>query len=526
MNRRKSGVLLHITSLPGDEGTGTLGKNAYQFVDFLAKSNQKLWQILPLGQVGYGDSPYQCYSAFGGNTQLIDLEMLVKDGWLTKADLSVKTLFSRNFGNAQGDLQAEHRNARQDERSRSLISETAQNRLQKADFEAARKWKLPLLQKAYANFQKNTAPFISEYFYFQYEHKWWLEDFALFMALKDHSNGESWSSWPVEIKFRKPAAVLQYREKLKDGIDFWMFTQWLFFRQWHQLKKYANEKGIEIIGDVPLYVSTDSADVWANADIFHLDEDLNPTHVGGVPPDYFSKTGQLWGNPVFDWQRLEERQFDWWISRLRFNINMFNLVRIDHFRGLESYWSVPAGEKTAIHGKWEAAKGYQLLTKFKHDFGSLPFIAEDLGVITPEVEKLRDDMHLMGIKVLQFAFGSNAKNENLPHNYKPNFLACTGTHDNDTTLGWLNSVKGKEKKMVRQYLGEGETALSNAIEMVFASTAKLAIVPMQDILRLGTEARMNIPGTATGNWGWRFEWKLLLPSHGKNLKELTEKYNR
>ncbi|HSM48666.1 MAG TPA: 4-alpha-glucanotransferase, partial [Draconibacterium sp.] len=442
MTNRKGGILLHITSLPGDDGTGTLGKNAYKFVDFLAKSKQKLWQILPLGQVGYGDSPYQCYSAFAGNIQLIDLDMLSEDGWLNKSEIK-----SPGFNKT------------------------------KADFVGAKLWKLPLLHRSYEKFQKNIDPWLNEYFYFQYEHKWWLHDFALFMALKDYFNGESWSDWPDEIKFRKPEAVKKYSELLKVEIDFWMFMQWQFFRQWHRLKKYANEKGVEIIGDVPLYVSTDSADVWSNTDIFLLDERLNPTFVGGVPPDYFSKTGQLWGNPVFNWQRLEERQFDWWMSRLRFNINMFNLVRIDHFRGLESYWSVPAGEKTAINGKWEAAKGYQLLMKFRHEFGSLPFIAEDLGMITPEVEKLRDDLHLTGIKVLQFAFGSDAKNMNLPHNYKPNFLVCTGTHDNDTTLGWLTSAKGKEKKMIHKYLGEPEQALQNAIEAVWASTAKMAIVP-------------------------------------------------
>jgi len=491
MNKRKSGILLHITSLPGSEGTGTLGKNAFQFVDLLVKTKQKLWQILPLGQVGYGNSPYQCYSAFAGNIQLIDLELLAKEGWLTKADLKAPA-FS----------------------------------VQKADFEAAGKWKLPLLMKAYENFQKNTAPFINEYFYFQYEHDWWLNDFALFMALKEHFGGVSWNNWPEEIKFRKPDAMQKYAEKLKVETDTWKFFQWLFSRQWHNLKDYANEKGIEIIGDVPLYVSSDSADVWANSDIFYLDEELNPKEVGGVPPDYFSKTGQLWGNPVYNWHRLEERNFDWWISRLKFNLNMFNLVRIDHFRGLESYWSVPAGEKTAVNGKWVPAKGFELLAKFRYINGNLPFIAEDLGVITPEVEKLRDDFHLMGIKVLQFAFGSDVKNENLPHNYKNNFLVCTGTHDNDTTLGWLNSAKQKEKKMIKKYLGEGEQALQNAIEMVWASTARLAVLPMQDLLGLGTEARMNIPGTATGNWGWRFDWNNVKQDDLQNLKNLTEKYNR
>lgn len=491
MTNRKSGILLHITSLPGKEGVGTLGKNAYQFVDFLEKAKQKLWQILPLGQVGYGDSPYQCYSAFAGNVQLIDLELLAANGWLKEAETKPPAF-------NKGD----------------------------AEFNKVREWKMPLLYKAYRAFQKNTKPYIEEYLYFQYEHDWWLNDFALFMALKDFFKGDTWNNWPQEIKFRKSEAIKQYQKKLQREIDLWKFMQWQFFRQWHDLKKYANAKGIEIIGDVPLYVSTDSSDVWTNTDIFHLDENLDPIEVGGVPPDYFSKTGQLWGNPVFNWQRIEERQFDWWLARLRFNVNMFNIVRIDHFRGLESYWSVPAGEKTAINGKWEAAKGYQLLEKFKNEYGSLPFIAEDLGLITPEVEKLRDDLHLTGIKVLQFAFGSDAKNVNLPHNYKNNFLVCTGTHDNDTTLGWLTSVKGKEKKMIKRYLGEPEEALQKSIEMVYASTAKLAILPLQDVLGLGTSARMNIPGTASGNWGWRFQWKQLNQTQIRFLKELTEKYNR
>ncbi len=491
MVSRKSGILLHITSLPGKDGTGTFGKDAYKFVDILSKAKQKLWQILPLGQVGFGDSPYQCYSAFAGNIQLIDLEFLVEDGWLEKRDIKAPA-FSKS----------------------------------KAEFTKAAEWKKPVFKKAYENFQKNTKPFIEEYLYFQYEHNWWLNDFTLFMALKEFLKGESWNNWPKEIKFREPKALEKYSKKLHEEIDLWKFMQWQFFRQWHRLKDYANSKGIEIIGDVPLYVSNDSADVWANTDIFHLDENLEPTEVGGVPPDYFSKTGQLWGNPVFNWQRLEERQFDWWLSRLHFNTNMFNLVRIDHFRGLESYWSIPAGEKTAINGKWVNAKGFELLAKFRDEYGGLPFIAEDLGLITPEVEKLRDDLHLTGIKVLQFAFGSDSTNVNLPHNYKTNFLVCTGTHDNDTTLGWLNSAKGKEKKMIQKYISETEKNLSKTIEMVFASTAKMAIIPMQDILGLGTEARMNTPGTPSGNWHWRFEWKQLKREQLKNLKDLTETYNR
>jgi len=491
MTERKSGILLHITSLPGIEGTGTLGKNAFRFVDFLERSKQKLWQILPLGQVGYGDSPYQCYSAFAGNIQLIDLELLAENGLLLKSDLKYPKF----------------------------------NRTQ-SEFSRISKWKMPLLRKAFQVLNQHINLYGKEYYHFLNEHNWWLSDFALFMACKAHFEGELWNKWPNDLKYRKSKAVHKFQIELKDEIDFWKFLQWQFFSQWHRLKNYANSKGVEIIGDIPLYVSTDSADVWTNTDIFQLDENLDPTQVGGVPPDYFSQTGQLWGNPVFNWQRLEERQFDWWLARLHFNLNMFNLVRIDHFRGLESYWSVPASEKTAINGKWVNAKGFQLLAKFKEQYGSLPFIAEDLGLITPEVEKLRDDLHLTGIKVLQFAFSSNEKNTNLPHNYKNNFLVCTGTHDNDTTLGWLSSAKGKEKKMIQRYLGEPGQALQKAIETVYASTAKLAIIPLQDILGLDTKARMNIPGTPSGNWGWRFEWKQLLPSHGRTLKELTEKYNR
>ena len=491
MTNRKSGILLHITSLPGKEGIGTLGKNAFQFVDFLKKANQKMWQILPLGQVGFGDSPYQCYSAFAGNVMLIDLMLLVERGLLQKEDLK----FPKTSGT-------------------------------QTEFSKVSKWKMPLLRKAFQEFEKSFSENENEYKHFLKEHIWWLSDFALFMSCKTHFNGEVWNNWPEDLKFRKPKAIHKYQDELKNEIDFWKFLQWQFFSQWHLLKEYANSKGVEIIGDIPLYVSSDSADVWTNTDIFQLDENLNPTQVGGVPPDYFSKTGQLWGNPVFNWHRLEERQFDWWLARLHFNLNMFNLVRIDHFRGLESYWSIPAGEKTAINGVWVAAKGYQLLAKFKEQYGSLPFIAEDLGLITPEVKKLRDDLHLTGIKVLQFAFGSNAKNENLPHNFENNFLVCTGTHDNDTTLGWLTSAKRKEKKIINSYLGEPENALKNAIEMAWASTAKMAIIPIQDLLGLGPEARMNTPGTATGNWGWRFEWKQLNQTQIRYLKKLTEKYNR
>lgn len=317
------------------------------------------------------------------------------------------------------------------------------------------------------------------------------------------------------------------KQELAEEIEFGKFLQFVFFRQWHALKAYANENGVEILGDVPLYVSGDSADVWANTDIFVLDENLQPTEVGGVPPDYFSETGQLWGNPVFDWERLQKRGYDWWAARLHFNLRMFNLVRIDHFRGLESFWSVPAGEQTAINGEWIPAHGHNLLSLIKSHLGKLLFIAEDLGIITPEVDKLREDFGLPGMKVLQFAFTTDAENKDLPHNYGKNFVVYTGTHDNNTTLGWLNALEGEEKRCVKQYLkGEGKEALAELLEMALASVARTAVVPMQDVLELGEEARMNTPGTPSGNWAWRFRWSDLKNHQKRLLKSLTAKYNR
>ena len=494
MAERSSGVLLHITSLPGDEGIGTLGENAFRFVDFLVETGQKLWQILPLGPVGFGDSPYQCYSAFAGNIQLIDIDLLINEGLLKKIALKKRPRFNRK----------------------------------QTDFTEVAKWKIPLLRKAFQEFKNNiNESRQNEYNTFLDEHGWWLNDFVLFMAAKNHFKNEVWTKWPDELKFRNPEAIHKYENELVDEIEYWKFVQFLFFRQWFRLKEYANSKGIQIIGDVPLYVSTDSSDVWTNTDLFLLDENLNPTEVGGVPPDYFSETGQLWGNPVFNWQRLKERNFDWWLARLYFNSHMFNLVRIDHFRGLESYWSVPAGEKTAINGKWLPALGYELLAKFQEQFGSLPFIAEDLGLITPEVNKLRNHFNLPGMKVIQFAFTSDETSEHLPHNYDSNFVAYTGTHDNDTTLGWLGTVKNGEKNQVEKYFSKRDKkALVESLEMAWSSRAKMAIVPLQDILMLDSKARMNKPGTASGNWGWRFQWRQLKHRQRKFLQELTKKYNR
>jgi len=494
MSKRSSGILLHITSLPGSEGVGTLGEEAYRFVDFLAETKQKIWQILPLGPVGYGHSPYQCYSAFAGNALLIDLQRLVDDGWLNYTDIKARPKFSS--GNAE--------------------------------FSKVEQWKVPLLRKAFQKFQHDIyGSLYHDYQLFLKEHNWWLKDFALFMAAKSHFNNEAWTAWPDEIKFRKPVGIHKMQEKLETEIDYWKFQQFYFFRQWYALKDYANSKGIQIFGDMPLYVSTDSVDVWTNPDIFILDKKLMPKEVGGVPPDYFSDDGQLWGNPVFNWKRLEARDFDWWLARLHFNLNLFDKVRIDHFRGLEAFWAVPASEKTAKNGKWKPAKGFQVLEKLQKQLGHPSLIAEDLGYITPEVEKLRTDFNLPGMKVLQFAFLSDSSNENLPHNYESNFVAYTGTHDNDTTLGWLKSTKGEERSRAKKYLkGTSKKALRNAVESVWASVANTAVAPMQDILELGTNARMNMPGVANGNWDWRFQWKQLKNRQKEFLKTITEMYYR
>ncbi|MEN8118408.1 MAG: 4-alpha-glucanotransferase [Bacteroidota bacterium] len=494
MSSRKSGILLHITSLPGDEGIGTLGKEAYQFVDFLQETGQKLWQILPLGPAGHGNSPYQCYSAFAGSPLLIDLELLTEENLLSEKDLGKIPKFIKK----------------------------------RVEFYKVEEWKYPLLKKAFNHFRDSVFDrFRDDYYHFLDEHAWWLNDYALFMSARQHFGGVIWNDWDDKIKFRKPGALQKLSEDLVEEIDFHKFLQFLFFRQWHRLKEYANSNGVEIFGDVPLYVSTDSSDIWANTDIFQLDNNLQAVHVGGVPPDYFSETGQRWGNPVFNWQRLKERDYDWWVARLHFNLRMFNHVRIDHFRGLESFWSIPAIEESAINGDWVPAYGHELLSKLKGQLDELFFIAEDLGIITPEVDKLREDFQLPGMKVLQFAFTTNASNRDLPHNYSENFVVYTGTHDNNTTLGWLMLVEDEEKMMVERYLGgTDKEALAMAVEMVVSSVARIVIIPMQDILELGAESRMNVPGTASGNWDWRFDWSQLKVRQKKSLKELTEKYNR
>jgi 4-alpha-glucanotransferase len=489
---RSSGVLLHISSLPGNGGIGCLGKDAFQFVDFLVQAKQKIWQILPLGPVGYGNSPYQCYSAFAGNPLFIDVQQLVADRLITKDAVADQNFKDKNV-----------------------------------EFERVEEWKTPILRDAFNGFQKNFDRYKDEYHTFLQHNSWWLDDYALFRSLKTKYGESVWNTWNKKLVVRDQSAIQEAFKEMHSEIDFHRFIQFVFFRQWYKLKTYANSKGIRIIGDIPLYVSFDSVDVWANQDIFILDADSKPTQVGGVPPDYFSETGQLWGNPVFDWERVAERGFDWWLARIHFNLRMFDQARIDHFRGLESFWAVPATEKTAIVGEWLPAKGYELLGKLQEQLGTLEVIAEDLGIITPEVEKLRDDYNLPGMKVLQFAFGSDTANTNLPHNYAINFLVYTGTHDNDTSLGWFNSIEKKERKLLHRYVaGSGKQFVRNFMEYAWASSARTAIAPMQDILSLGSDARMNTPGIAAGNWGWRFAWAQVRSNHKLFLKQITAKYHR
>ena len=489
---RSSGILLHISSLPGDGGIGCMGKDAYQFVDFLAQTRQKIWQILPLGPVGYGNSPYQCYSAFAGNPMFIDVNQLVTDRLISK-DLVTEQHF----------------------------------KAKKVEFERVEAWKMILFKEAFIGFKKNFNRYKDDYETFMGYNSWLLNDYSLFRSLKSKNGETVWNTWSKELVARDWNTLQLAYQTLSEEVDFHRFLQFIFFRQWHKLKKYANSKGVSIIGDIPLYVSLDSVDVWANQDLFLFDENANPTLVGGVPPDYFSETGQLWGNPVFNWDRIAERDFDWWIARVKFNLQLFDQVRVDHFRGLESFWAVSVKEETAIVGEWLPAKGYDLFRKLKEQLGTLNVIAEDLGVITPEVEQFRDEFNLPGMKILQFAFESDPTNKDLPHNYTSNFIAYTGTHDNDTTLGWFNSIEKKERRFLRKYIdGKGKQFVENFIETVWASAAQTAIIPMQDVLGMDTEARMNTPGIASGNWDWRFTWAQIRNNHKFFLKRVTEKYNR
>ena len=469
--KRSSGILLHPTSLPGPYGIGEVGSMSKQWLNFLDRTGCGLWQVLPLGPTGFGDSPYQCFSAFAGNPYLISIESLVALDLLNESDLNEIPDFPAN----------------------------------KVDFGSLIPWKISLLNIAFQNFKKMPDHSLrSKYEAFKLDQAGWLHDFTLFMALKESYGGGSWIEWPKPIRERNPEALAKSRLIHAEAIEKQSFNQFLFFSQWEEIRKYASEKEILIIGDIPIFVSHDSADVWANPDLFYLDNTGKPTVVAGVPPDYFSETGQLWGNPLYRWEVHKASGYAWWLERLKAVLSLVDIVRLDHFRGFSGYWEIPGDAKTAQKGRWVPGPGADLFNEVRKNLGSLPIIAEDLGVITSDVTNLRLEFDLPGMKILQFAFASDAKDPFLPHNYENNCVVYTGTHDNDTARGWYERVSEEEKHTYRRYFDrDGSNAAWDLIRGVWASVAVFGLAPMQDFLNLGNEARMNYPGNPSGNWSWR-----------------------
>jgi len=495
---RSAGILLHPTSLPGKYGIGDLGNEAYKFIDFLKEAGQTIWQTFPLGPTGYGDSPYQCFSAFAGNPLLVSPEKLFEDGFLSDND---------------------------------LINPPISNP-KKIDYGQAIDYKKSILKKAYTNFKNNSNGLEKDYEKFCEAHTGWLNDFALFMACKEHHGGAVWSSWEKGLVQREKKILAEWTKKLSDEIQYQKFIQFVFFRQWQSLRKYANENGIKIIGDMPIFIAYDSSDLWANKELFTVEEEGKLTFVAGVPPDYFSATGQLWGNPLYKWDEMEKDDFLWWRKRFSSLFELVDIVRIDHFRGFEAYWKIPGDAKTAQKGKWTKAPGEKLFKSLKKHLGELPILAEDLGVITPPVEALRDKFGFPGMKVLQFAFGTKMETKFLPHNYIPNCVVYTGTHDNDTTKAYFEKEKSNKGKNdiyehAQIYLNFfGDDILKELIRVAYASVANIVIIPMQDILNLGTESRMNFPSTTGGNWSWRFTWDQINDNLAKHYFGLTQLYER
>ncbi len=486
---RSSGILVHPTSLPGPFGSGDLGASSYHFVDWLIVAGQKLWQMLPLGPVGMGDSPYMCLSAFAGEPMLIDLQELSDRGWLPKHELKDLPHFDQ----------------------------------QKVHYGNVKAFRMSKLRIASANFfAKNSKNEMEEFHSFCKKQKVWLEDYSLFMSLIQKYNGAEWSTWDPELVKRSPAALKAIRKELEQEIKFWEFTQWCFFRQWFALKNYANERGVKIVGDIPIFIAFQSADVWANQHLFHLDKERKPKFVAGVPPDYFSVTGQRWGNPLYDWKAMHEENYSWFIDRIRTTLALVDIVRIDHFRGFAGYWEIPATEATAVKGRWVKGPGAKLFDAIEKKLGKMPIIAEDLGEITPDVVELRDRYDFPGMRIIQFAFAADTKNNFLPHNYIANTFVYSGTHDNDTTIGWFTSATEREREFVKKYVGtDGKEIQWDLIRVASQSVAAMAVFPFQDVLGLGTEARMNMPGHALGNWSWRFVWEQVQHWHAMRLYEIT-----
>ena len=491
---RKSGVLLHPTSLPGPDGIGDLGPECYNWIDFLHSSGCSLWQILPLGPTGFGDSPYQCFSAFAGNPYLISPALLLDQNLLDRNDLLDRPEFPEDH----------------------------------VDFGPVIEWKITVLDRAFKKFKKSrSSKLTSAYAEFCQLQSKWLDDFALFMAIKEVQGGGSWDGWPAELRNREPLALKVFTKDHRTLIEKHKFRQFIFFTQWKQVKDYSTSKEIQIIGDIPIFIAYDSADAWANPELFYIDKNGKPTKVAGVPPDYFSPTGQLWGNPLYRWDAHRKQNYKWWIDRFQAVLNTVDIVRLDHFRGFAGYWEIPANMPTAEIGRWVKGPGKNFLSALEKAFNGLPIIAEDLGLITPDVVELRDSFNLPGMKILQFAFAGTPEDPFLPHNYPINCVAYTGTHDNDTSVGWFASGTEEEKDYCRRYLSvSGENIAWDLVREIWKSTAAFAITTLQDLLSLGTEARMNFPGKPAGNWSWRHKPEDLSPDLLKRLQELNYLYLR
>ena len=492
-SQRTSGILLHPTSLPGPHGIGDLGEVAYRWLDFLVTGKQQLWQILPLGPPGYGESPYAARSAFAGNPLLISLERLAADGLLDRNDLDAET------GGAPD----------------------------RVDWEAVAAFKEARLERAWQRFRGDSHPLRAAYQKFVEQSARWLDDYALFTALRTAHDGAPWNTWARTLVQRDAGALMQAREQFRAAIERVSFIQFIFWRQWGALKQAANALGIRIIGDIPIFVAHDSADVWADQELFSLDEQRAASVVAGVPPDYFSPTGQRWGNPLYRWDRFEATGYHWWIERFRAALASVDLVRMDHFRGFAAYWEVPGKEETALNGRWVKGPGTRFFQVLTAALGPLPIIVEDLGLITRSVRELRAALGYPGMKVLQFAFGDDATNPYLPHNYAANCCVYTGTHDNDTSEGWFATLPEAQRANVTDYLGLGPERLSEKlIRVALASVAEMAIFPLQDVLALGSGARMNVPGQGTGNWSWRARAAQIEPAHASWLGEQTALFGR
>lgn len=489
---RKSGILLPVSSIPSKYGIGTFSKQAYEFIDMLAQAGQTYWQILPLGPTGYGDSPYQSFSTFAGNPYYIDLEMLTDDGYLTKKDCD-----KYDFGD----------NAEYIDYEKIYLSR----------FKALR----TAFENSHIENDKKFADFISK-------NSYWLDDYALYMAVKNSFDGVSWIEWDEDIKLRKKAALEKYRKEYKSEIAFYQFQQFIFAKQWSKVKKYANEKGIQIIGDIPIYVAFDSADTWANPELFQLDENCVPTAVAGCPPDSFSATGQLWGNPLYRWDYHKETHYEWWMKRIEYCYQLYDIVRIDHFRGFDEYYSIPYKDPTAEFGHWEKGPGYDIFKTMKETLGKKAVIAEDLGFLTKSVLRLVKKTGYPGMKILQFAFDSREESDYLPHNYTNNSVVYTGTHDNDTVLGWYGALNRHDRAFARKYLNirSNKDIQWEFIRAAMASVSDTCIIPMQDYLGLGQEARINIPSTLGMNWKWRMLPGAFTDELAERIREMTKLYGR